>query len=96
MGRLGQRVGRPERDVAEARLRRMATAAGCSFEEFRRGARALAPRVTAWRAAGLTGREVLERIVREVAEADGGAFTEDEVRAAVDEAERFYREGVPS
>ena len=96
MGQLGPRVGQAQRDVEEACLRRMAAADGCSFEEFRQEVSALVPRMRAWRAEGLTGREVLERIVREVAEADGGAFTEDEVRAAVDEAERFCREGIPS
>ena len=92
MGALARRVGSIERTRQEARLRRMATVAGCPFEEFRREVRELTPKVTAWRAAGITGRRVLAPIVRDAAE--GCDFTEDEFREAVDEAERFLRDEV--
>ncbi len=92
MGRLSRRIQALEHDAEEVRYRHMAAAAGCSFEEFRREVRELAPKVTAWRAAGMTQRQVLEQIVRDAAE--GCDFTEDEFREAVDEAERFLRDEV--
>ncbi len=89
---LAARVGALEAGAEEARLRAMAVETGCSFEELRREVRELAPKVAAWRAAGMTGRQVLEQTVREAMQ--GYSLTDDEFRATVDEAERYLRDEV--